>query len=123
MSLGKKISAGAVFALTIIDIIMGILRNSSVLCQDIVTWNDAQLCVDMNIITGVIEPSLAVIVCALPAYRAIMPSSRKRRYESLELRYNAGNVGHATPQQAQSDRVSESKVESSGLDPRMVDEL
>ena len=95
MSSAKRLSVAAVFALTIIDIVTGILRNSSTICEESpATWN-SDVCVDLNIITAILEPSLAVIVCALPAYRAILPSSRRQRYESRELRRNAANMGFA----------------------------
>ena len=101
MTSGKKMSVAAVFALTIIDIVTGILRNSSSICEDSpATWN-SETCIGMNIITGIIEPSFAVAVCALPAYRAILPSSRKRRYESAELRRNAAKIGWDSPKRSQ----------------------
>ena len=107
MSRSKKIGVAAVFALTIIDIITGILRNASSICEDSPeTWNNST-CIDMNIITAIIEPSFAVVVCALPAYRAILPSSRKRRYESMELRRNAARLGDGTPKRSQFTESSE----------------
>ena len=119
MSPAKRFSVAAVFALTIVDIIMGILRNSSSICEDSqATWN-SDVCVSMNIIFTILELSFAVIVCALPAYRAILPSSRQRRYESRELRRNAANMGHAV--QKRSGPSSHSKLsESSKAGPRIV---
>ena len=108
MSRAKKISVAAVFALIIIDIVTGILRNSSSICEDSPsTWNSS-VCIDLNIITTVLELSIAVVVCALPAYRAILPSSRKRRYESMELRRNAANMGHVVPKTSQPDEMVQS---------------
>jgi hypothetical protein len=57
MTRTKKFSVIAVFALTIIDIISGIIRNSSSICEfDPSTFN-SPTCVDLNIITAILEPS------------------------------------------------------------------
>ncbi|MCJ1330427.1 hypothetical protein MMC10_007110 [Thelotrema lepadinum] len=90
MSTLKKISVGAVFALVIIDIIGAILKQSAVLCA--LEMDDEYLvCGDMATIWTIVEPAIAVVVCALPAYRALLPSSRKRRGQEMLQQPHAAN--------------------------------
>ncbi|MCJ1324242.1 hypothetical protein MMC10_000904 [Thelotrema lepadinum] len=88
MSTAQKLSAGAVFALIAIDIVMGLMRN-------IIAATDSSLgdltpntsLPDVDVVLQTFEPSLAVIVCALPAYRSLLPTQQKRvnnRYESVQ---------------------------------------
>ena len=96
ISLVKKISVAAVFAIVIIDIIMGIIRNGAAVCTIIVAENET--CEAMNDILSVAEPCIAVMVCALPAYRAILPSSGARKEKkSTPLRRNEAQMGIASP--------------------------
>ncbi|MCJ1326312.1 hypothetical protein MMC10_002976 [Thelotrema lepadinum] len=74
MSRTKRMSVAAVFILITIDIVSGIIRNAASIGSDFAT-DDPQLCLCMNTILQVVEPSIAVIVCAMPAYRVILPSS------------------------------------------------
>lgn len=78
MSLTRKLTIASVFALIIIDIILGAIKNAGVVCLD--TSRGLSLpCSDILTVGTVVEPALAVIVCALPVYRAILPSSRRHR--------------------------------------------
>lgn len=90
MSTLKKISTAAVFALVIIDIIGAITKQSSVICTTKPNSNYA-VCGGMATIWSVLEPAIAVIVAALPVYRAILPSSRKRRSPPKQHQENIGD--------------------------------
>ena len=82
MSRPQKYSAAAVFAIVIVDIIMGLMRNVAVLFE----WLEytAESTYEISLIMQAFEPGLAVIVCALPAYRVLLPDSRKRRQRPEE---------------------------------------
>ena len=92
----KKITIGAVFALSIVDIIGAIIKTSAALC-DVESNRSSVACGGMGTVWGILEPAIAVIVCALPAYRPLLPSSRRRRSESLEQRKNIANWRRRTP--------------------------
>ncbi|MCJ1323993.1 hypothetical protein MMC10_000655 [Thelotrema lepadinum] len=92
----KKISVAAVFAIIIIDIIIGIIRNSAAICLSTVTENE--ICSEMNGNLSVAEPSIAVMVCALPAYRALLPSSGARKDRTSPIRRNEATMGLGSPQ-------------------------
>ena len=85
-SRARKLSVAGIFALIIIDIICGILRNAGALCASLnVTTTDT--CISIGLVMDVCEPTIAVIVCALPAYRALLPSvanRSSRRYRQME---------------------------------------
>ena len=82
-SRARKVSVAGIFALIIIDIVCGILRNAGALCASLnVTTTDT--CISIGLVMDVCEPSIAVIVCALPAYRVLLPSEGKRRYRQME---------------------------------------
>ena len=78
MSTAQKLGAASVFAITIIDIVMGLLRNvaQSLLFRGDPVSDVLEVIVDNTL---VLEISLAVIVCALPAYKVLLPGSKKRR--------------------------------------------
>lgn len=84
----KKIAVAATFAIVIIDIIMGIIKRVSVISALLYGENN-DFVYQMNIVCGYVEPALAVIVCALPVYRVLLPSSRRRRSDEDQLRANA----------------------------------
>ena len=77
MSTAQKLGAISVFAVIIIDIVMGLLRNitTSLYYRG---YSFDTLLVITNVMV-VLEPSLAVIVCALPVYKVLLPGSRRRR--------------------------------------------
>lgn len=76
MPLGRKISAAAVFALIIVDIVAGIARNAATLYVDL--GGAAEQARILDLITSVIEPTVAVTVCSLPAYRALVFNFRSQ---------------------------------------------
>ena len=96
MSTIKKVSTAAVFALVIIDIIGAIIKSSATICDLLSSDPNETACGDMLTIWTVCEPAVAVIVCALPAYRAILPASRKRKEQSLIMRRNLAAAGDGT---------------------------
>ena len=77
MSTGKKIGVAAVFALIVIDIICGIIRNVSFISTKYSSYTD-QISVNISYVMGVGEPALAVIVCTLPVYRVLLPSKTSK---------------------------------------------
>ena len=78
MSRAQKLGAASVFAITIIDIIVGLVRNvaQSLFFRGGGVSDVLEVIVDN---TYVLEASLAVIVCALPAYKVLLPSSQNCR--------------------------------------------
>lgn len=93
MSRAQKLSSAAVFALVIIDIIMGLLRNIIVACAP--TSFDVQGLLETALLLQAIEPGLALIVCALPAYSILLPHSKARRSRPSYRSEGVQNV--ATP--------------------------
>lgn len=77
MSLPQKLSLAAIFALTGIDILMDIVR--------VVVWytNTGDQLYD---VFSVLEPTLSVIICTLPAYRVWLSSRRKLSQRQDEYR-------------------------------------
>ena len=105
MSTIRKISVTAVFAVIIIDIVMGILKNTAKLCIGLGYNIDTSI-----LITGSMqqcEAAIAVMVCTLPAYGVLLPSSRKRRSEELRLQQDAGNMGHTVVRKSRSAQTFE----------------
>ena len=84
MSISQKFSAGAVFTLIIIDIMMGLTRNIIAATSELQTFVADHTFIDLDIILAIFEPSLAVIVCALPAYRSLLPVIRRKRNDGQE---------------------------------------
>lgn len=101
MSTSKKISIAGIFAIAVIDIVVGIIRIVSVLQKNL----------SVNLETGyvdsvsdlmadwlsIFEPAIAVIVCALPTYRVLLPSTQKRRREQMELQQNDATLKRTFP--------------------------
>ena len=73
----QKVGLSAVFAIVLIDIIMGIIRNVAVLCY--YRGYDIESNYAIAQVMGICEPSIAVIVCALPAYRVLLSASSRKR--------------------------------------------
>ena len=90
----RKVGVAAVFAIITIDIVVGILKNTAKLCIGL-DYNmdvNAQIVVAMQMC----EASIAVIVCALPAYGVLLPSAQRRRtYEKMRLSPNGVSSGQA----------------------------
>ena len=81
LSRAQKFSLAAVFALVLIDIAMGIVRNTAYICtmdsQAPAEFAVAYKCFDIFGFMSRCEPSVAVIICALPAYRVLLHPSRR----------------------------------------------
>ena len=90
MPLGKKIAVAAVFALVIIDILMSLARNVSAVLDALGHPTDASA--EVSIICTVAEPAIAVLVCSLPPYRALIFKFRSRRSDSYDVRHNAAGM-------------------------------
>lgn len=89
MSRAHKVGMAAVFAVVVTDIVMGIIRNISVLYFYQGDYADVQ------VVMTVFEPGLAVIVCALPAYRGLLSRASVRKKPSIELQRMGGTIGTA----------------------------
>ena len=82
MSRTRKVSAAAVFAVTIVIIALGFVRNLFEL--SIYLGKPLNVRGDFDTILGSFEPGAAVIVCALPALSVLLPSSRGSRHQQIE---------------------------------------
>ena len=92
MPSSKKISIAAVFAIIIIDIIVGILRNAvTVFAASRADYSETAY--SMGVICGVLEPVIAVFVCALPPYRALVVKLRFRKNNRLEQQNDVPTIG------------------------------
>jgi hypothetical protein len=82
MGVMHKIGLAAVFALVLVIVAMDILRTVYTLDMDLKEGQDA------NALWGILEPTIAVIVCALPCYRGLLgfrpDSSQNERFWSLD---------------------------------------
>ena len=90
MPFGKKIAVAAVFALVIIDIMVSVARNVSAVLATVGYPTDVSGSVD--VIGGSIEPSIAVLVCSLPPYRALVFKLRSRRGDSYIIEHDGARV-------------------------------
>lgn len=91
MAMSKKISAVLIFAIIIIDIMVGLVRNVAVVLAAYGSPTDASGAVE--VICAVIEPSVAVIVCSLPAYGVLVFKFRSRQRNRLEFQHTAAADG------------------------------
>ena len=91
MPLTKKINIAAVFALTILDILFGVIRNVGIIVAMDTTPTQSGGD-DLDIIGQVIEPAIAVFVCALPPYRALVVKLRSRKNNHLELQHDVPTI-------------------------------
>jgi len=66
MGIMQKGGLAIVFALVLIIVAMDILRTVYTLAMDL---SESQ---DSNALWGILEPTIAVIVCALPCYRGFL---------------------------------------------------
>ena len=92
MSKLQKFNAGAVFALVFLDIAMGLIRN---IAAALPTFNNSSDVANFTGVLLVFEPSLAVIVSALPAYKAL--SLARKRRERLRNEEAQRHQGSPTP--------------------------
>ena len=72
MSRMDKINAVSVFTTMIVTIIVGLLRNVS-------SMLGGSIPISIEDTVAVLEPALAVIICALPPYKHLLLMLRKRR--------------------------------------------
>ena len=92
MSTFKKIGVVATFALILINIAMGLVKSATVLYL-YVHGGSSDIWSLVWMVLSYVEPALAVIVCALPAYRILLPSSnRRRRSDEQRLAPNAADI-------------------------------
>ena len=90
MSRSRKLSAIGVFTVVFIIIILGLLRNIAFLCLQL----------DYNVTTSkelerymqALEPPLAVIVCTLPAHKAVLSMFGEWRRERKDKSQKQGNA-------------------------------
>jgi hypothetical protein len=71
MHTSQKVGLAAVFGLVTIDIIFDILRTVYTASMDLANFPD------QNTLWALLEPTIAVIVCALPCYRGFLSRRRK----------------------------------------------
>lgn len=87
MARAQKLSAASVFCIVILTITMGFLRNLSTLYGDFALNNFTYI----DLFTSVLEPSVAVIVCALPPYMVLISKFQKRNKALAGAQRNAAN--------------------------------
>ena len=112
MSKVKKIGVAVVFAIVFFDIAVSIIRNAFTLCA-VSGSSNVDSCIDMATIWQICEPATAVIVCTLPAYRKLLPSSRARISESVQLRWNVAVIGRTAPEELRPARISKGDLSTS----------
>jgi len=66
MKTSQKVGLAIVFALVLVIVAMDILRTVYTLAMDLTEGQDA------NALWGILEPTMAVIVCALPCYHGFI---------------------------------------------------
>jgi len=80
MDRSDKLGLAGLFALVMVIIVFEILRSYYTIDAQASSFPDA------NAVWALCEPTIAVIVCALPSYRTILPSKRRRAERSyMEL--------------------------------------
>ena len=77
MPLSKKYSVAAVFAIVIVDTAISVVRNVATVIAALGSPTDASEVID--VICTTIEPALAVLVCSLPPYNALVFKLKPRR--------------------------------------------
>lgn len=93
MSKVQKVNAAGIFGIVIITITTGTLRTIAALCWDLNFNNNGSITLEQ--IMNFFEPPLAVIVCALPAYKVLLSKLQKRKKKAAEARQNAASVNVA----------------------------
>ena len=97
LSTASKISVAGVFAIAIVDTILGTIRLAAFL-YNALRIKDVDLTVRGGYVTlGILEPGLAVIVCALSVYKLLLPPFRRRRRRDkpVVLQYKASKMSNA----------------------------
>lgn len=121
MSRVQRMSIAAVFALVAVDIIMGIMRNATYICS--VLGTDYNYCTYVTVVMSICEPSIAVIVCALPAYRVLLPKISSGSYRIRKMRQSPENLINNAPQPSTLGLGEEASLaETSEIEMRAVTE-
>ena len=87
MRMGRKISVAAVFAIIIVVTAIGIVRNVATVVASLGSPTDASEIID--VICTTIEPALAVLVCSLPPYKALIFNFKPHRSDSSDVQQPA----------------------------------
>ena len=99
MSRSRKISVGAVLGIGVFDTLLGLTRLITLLCNQL-NWPEptdiARYKITVVDVVGVFEPAVAVIVCALPVYKLLLPCFKEREQDETELQRNAATMGTVT---------------------------
>ncbi len=106
----QKLGIALVFALVTIDILLDILRTVYTASLNFATFPDH------NILWVLLEPTIAVMVCALPCYRGLLSKKPTRssvpwNNESLSIWSNFGNI----PSNSADERNAVVKTEQLGV--------
>jgi len=106
MGVMHKAGLVAVFALVLVIVAMDILRTVYTLDMDLKEGQDA------NALWGILEPNIAVIVCALPCYRGLLgfrpDSSRNQSFWSFDRSSAWSRLFKSSSSRSESER-SDSK--------------
>ncbi|MCJ1334196.1 hypothetical protein MMC10_010903 [Thelotrema lepadinum] len=78
MRRSRKISVTVVFALVIVDILFGVLRNVTGVVLYTV-GQDSDVSYDIHFVSDFLEPIIAVIVCSLPPYGSLVFRYRAKK--------------------------------------------
>ena len=113
LSRSKKIGIVAIFAIIVIDIIGGVLRNAFVISS---TLNEGETpaLAWLSHFWYICEPALAVAVCTLPVYRGLFIHSKRRKSTSQRegLRDEAADTDEKTSGMLRLTRTAESEISS-----------
>ena len=85
ISMVHKIGLGFVFFLVAVDIVFDLLRTVYTLDADASSFPDA------NTVWALCEPTIAVMICALPSYRSLLPKRSKPSPQSYEELHHPQN--------------------------------
>ena len=102
MSRSRKFSVATVLAIGVFDTVLGLTRLITLLCGQLNWPGPTDVARDMIFIdvAGILEPAVAVIVCALPIYRLLLPACQRNGEEETELQRNAARMGTVTTVEA-----------------------
>ena len=92
----QKIGIAAVFALVVVDIVMGIIRNTAWILAHL-DKEPSEASIIIATVMAICEPNIAVIVCALPAYGVLLPTVRKRKTQQRKMQQNQARVADRAP--------------------------
>lgn len=74
MARSEKVALGALFSIVIIDIVFDILRTVYTASSQLSQFQDA------NAVWTLCEPTIAVMVCALPSYRGLLARKKSPKF-------------------------------------------